>query len=264
MASYVFNTFGDVIDEAYDALAMDGDSNTFPGLSRANFNKFANRFNKEFIDSVRMRTQEGTYSFTTVGDTSLSALATSGATSLSITSSTGWPASGLALVDKIPMTFTRSGTTLTVAALTRDFDAGADVQLCYAVPSDFWRPQELYISGHPFGYQRRGDAEGVMASHFALYGDFIALPLATTGAENATLHYYKKATSTLTASDTMDIMEMWDNFIIYKLVAHGHGVLYDDQRKAIWNQDAEIIKRKAKAHFARINGSNSNQFIPNW
>lgn len=262
MASYVYNIFGDVIDEAYDILAVDGDSNTFPGLSRDNFQKFGNRFNKEFIDSVRVRTQEATYSWITVADTSLSAASLSGATTLSISLATGWPSSGLCLVDKIPMTFTRSGTTLTVAALSRDFADGDIVQLATAIPSDYWRSRGMFVGGIPFGYQRRGDTEGVQQNMFALYGDYIVLPEATTGAATVTLHYYKKASNTLAAADTMEIMEMWDNYIIYKLVAHGHGVMYDDERKQLWEADAERIKRKARSHFARMDGSLGNQFIP--
>lgn len=264
MASYVFNTFGDVIDEAYDILSVDGDSNTFPGMSRANFNKFANRFNKEFIDSVRLRTQESTSTFTTVGDTSLSGTSTAGTTTLGITSATGWPASGLALVDKIPMSFTRSGTTLTVPTLQRDFTSGNSVQLAYAVPTDFWRAQEMYVNGVVFGYQRRGDAESVEGAHFALYGDYFVLPASTTGSQNVTVHYYKEPTLTLDSMDTMDIMEMWDNYIIYKLVAHGHNIMYDNDRSQQYDLMAEQTKRKARSHFARLDASNHNAFIPNW
>lgn len=262
MATYVFNTFGDVIDEAYDILAVDGDTTTFPGLARAAFNKFANRFNKEFVDSVRLRTQEATQTFTTIADTTLSADHTSGGTTFSITSATGWPASGLCLIDGVPMTFTLAGTTLTVSATTRGFDSGDDVQLAYAVPSDYWRTQSMFLGTTPYGYQRRGDYQNVQEQCFVLYGDFIVFPKESTGDENVTHHYYKKPTATLTSTDTMDIMEMWDNYLIYKLVAHGHGCMYDDVRKANWNAEAELIKRKARSHFARIDGSLGNQFIP--
>jgi hypothetical protein len=263
MATYVYNTFGDVIDEAYDILSVDGDSNTFPGLSRTNFEKFANRFNKEFIDSVRLRTQEATTSFRTVADTSLNdAAASSGDTTITITDSTGWPASGLCLIDSVPMTFTRSSLVLTVPALPRDFDDGDDVQLAYAIPTDYWRTTAMLVSGTPFGYARRGDDETIATQHFALYGDYFVFPKGTTADEDVTHHYYKKPTATLSTTDTMDIMNMWDNYIIYKLVAHGHGVMYDDERKAIWNNDAEITKKKARSHFARLDGSLGNQFIP--
>lgn len=264
MATYSFNTFGDVIDEAYDILAADGDSNTFPGLSRTNFNKFANRFNKEFIDSVRVRTQESTSTWETVGDTTLSAAASSGALALSITSATGWPASGLAIVGNVPMTFTLSGTTLTVAALARDFEEGEEVQLAKAVPSDFWRARSLYIDGVEFGYQRRGDMENVGAQHYVLFDDYFVLPKDTTADQKVTLHYYKKPTATLSSVSTMDIMEMWDYYIIYKLVAHGHSVMYDMDRSTEYELKAEQIKKKARSHFARIDGSLGNSFVVNW
>lgn len=264
MASYTYNTFGDVIDEAYDILAVDGDSNTFPGLSRTNFNKFANRFNKEFIDSVRLRTQEATSTFTTVADDTIASTVASGATSITLTLGTSFPSSGLCLVDKIPMSFTRSGAVLTVSATTREFDAGAVVQLGYAVPSDFWRAQELFVEGTAYGYQRRGDAEAVAAQSFVLYGDYIVLPEAVTGDQDVTVHYYKKPTATLATADTMDIMDMWDGYIIMKLVAHGHTIMYDNERAQQYEVMAEQQKRKARSHFARMNASNTNAFIPNW
>lgn len=262
MATYVFNTFGDVVDEAYDILAVDGDSNTFPGLARAAFNKFANRFNKEFVDSVRMRTQEATTTFTTVADTTLSADNTSGATTFTITASTGWPASGLALIDGVPTTFTRSSLTLTVPSTTRDFSSGDSVQLAYALPSDYWRTQSMYVGTTAFGYQRRGDYQNVQEQMFVLYDDYIVFPLDTTASQNVTHQYYKKPTETLTSSDTMDIMEMWDNWLIYKLVAHGHACMYDDQRAAEWEARAAMEKKKAKSHFAKIDGSLGNAFVP--
>jgi hypothetical protein len=265
MATYVYNTFGNVIDEAYDILSVDGDSNTFPGLSRTNFEKFANRFNKEFIDSVRMRTREGTYPFATVADTALNdASAAAGDTTVTILSSTGWPASGLCLIDNVPMTFTRSGLVLTVPALQRAFDDAATVQLAYAVPTDYWRAQGMFIGETPFTYQRRGDEQNVLAQHYALYGDYFVLPKDTTGGQDVLVHYYQKPTATLTAADTMDIMDLWDDYLIKKLVAHGHGVMYDDQRKAIWNADAEITKKKARSHFAKLDGSLANAFIPSF
>ncbi len=262
MASYVYNIFGDVVDEAYDILSVDGDSNTFPGLSRVNFNKFANRFNKEFIDSVRLRTQEGTYPFITVADDTISVVASSGATTITLTLGTSFPASGLCLVDSIPMTFTRSGAVLTVPTLTREYAAGTVVQLAYAVPTDFWRGQEMFVGTSPYKYARRGDTVGVPASSYVLYGDFFALPEATSGAGEGVFHYYKKPTATLTSTDTMDIMEMWDSYIIFKLVAHGHNVMYDNERSQQYEVMAEQVKRKARSHFARMNGSILNAFIP--
>jgi hypothetical protein len=262
MATYTFNTFGDVIDEAYDMLAVDGDSNTFPALSRTNFNKFANRFNKDFIDSVRLRTQEGTYPLTTIADTTLASDATSGATTLLITDATNWPLSGLAIVGNIPMAFTRVSLTLTVSALGRTFLAGESVQPAYAVPADFWRPQSVFLDSLEYGYQRRGDTLSAAQQHFILYGDYIVFPKDTTTAQNGVLHYYKKPTATLTASDTMDIMEMWDYYIIYKLVAHGHSAMYDQERSQEFEIKAEQTKKKARSHFARMDGSLGNAFIP--
>ena len=265
MATYTFDTLINVVDEAYDILAVDGDSNTFPGLARANFNKFANRFSKEFVDEVRMRTQEQTHSFVTVADTTLNdASASAGDTTVTIASSTGWPASGLCLIDNVPMTFTRSGLVLTVSALTRDFDDGAIVQLAYAVPSDYWRTQSMIVEGVQYGYQRRGDKQNVPAQHFSLYGDYIVFPVAATGDVTVVHHYYEKPAGTLASSDTMDIMDMWDHFVIYKLVAHGHDCMYDSDRAMKYEEMAMMVKRKAKAHFARIDAGTNNRFIPDF
>ena len=120
----------------------------------------------------------------------------------------------------------------------------------------------MFVSGIPFGYQRRGDENGVQASMFALFGDFVCLPEGASGGQTVNWNYYKKPTATLSAASTMDITDMWDSFIIYRLVAHGHGCMYDEERKVVWNNDAEIIKRKARSHFARMDSSLGNAFIP--
>jgi len=163
MSNYQFNLFGTVVDEAYDEISVDGDSTVFPGLARSNMNRKANRFKDRFLSKIEIKTREKSDGFVTVADTSIASAATpdDGDTTFNITLATGWPTSGLCVVDGIPMTFTLSGTTLTVPALQRDFSAGDDVQLGYALPSDFLRPRSFFIGGREFIFVQRGEDKDV-------------------------------------------------------------------------------------------------------
>lgn len=262
MSNYSFDTFGDVVDAAFDELTVDGDSNTYPGLTRTRMEEWGNRYRKQFLSKINIKTQEGTSTFTTVADTTLSADASSGATSLSITSATGWPASGLCIVDGIPMTFTRSSTTLTVSALTRDFSSGDAVQLAYSVPTDFMRPRAIFISGRQYYLTRRGDTEFVTGRFISLYGDYFVLPLSTSGDLNVTIHYVKKGSNSLSASDTMDIMDLFDDYVIYKLTERGHRVMYDNDRAAEYKGLAAECLRDARSYFNSADASNVRMFLP--
>lgn len=263
MSNYSFDTFGDVVDAAFDELTVDGDSNTFPGLTRARMEEWGNRYRKQFLSKINIKTQEGTDAFKTVADTTLAdGTYSEGGTSLTITSSTGWPASGLCVVDGIPMTFTRSSTTLTVPALPRDFTAGDAVQLAYSVPTDFMRPRSIFISGRQYYLTRRGDSEFVKSRFVSLYGDYFVLPLNTAGSLDVTIHYIKKGSNSLSSSDTMDIMDLFDDYVIYKLTERGHRVMYDNDRAAEYKLLAAECLRDARSYFNSADASNVRMFMP--
>jgi len=262
MSNYSFDTFGNVVDEAFDELSVDGDGNSFPGLSRANMEKWANRYCKDFISRVNIKTREGTTTFTTVTDTTLSAAALSGATSLTITSATGWPSSGLAVVDGFPTTFTRSSTTLTVSAIPRDIDSGVAVQLGYALPTDFLRPRSIWVESTEYVFAKKGDSLTVPERGVAIYGDYFVFPSSTGGDADVTVHYMKKASNTLTSASTMEIMDYFDSYVILMLCARGHRIMYDNDRGAAYELQAREVMKLAKNHFAKEDGSRNNMVVP--
>jgi len=261
MATYLFNTFGEVVDDIFSELGVDS-GNSFPGLSQEVVEKWANRDRKEFIDDVRMKTGETTSGFVTVSDTTLSAEVASGGVSATITSSSGWPASGLCVIADIPFTFTRSGTTLTIPAAPCVLSSGAVVQLGYPVPSTFLRPQSLFVEGTKYALARRGDLQNVPPQSYIIYSDFFILPVATSGDQKVVVHFYKKWSDDLVAADTLDIADIWDQYVIAKGTARGHRVLYDSDRAQEYEQMAATIKKSAKAHFARQDTSTENMFRP--
>lgn len=262
MSNYSFNTFGNVVDEAADEMSVDIDSTSFPGLTRTNMEKWANRYCKNFISRVDLKTQEGTYSFISVADTTLSAAAVSGALTVTITSATGWPSSGLAIIDDTPMTFTRSSTTLTVSALIRDFDSGVDVQLAYALPSDFLRPRSMFVDGTEYIFAKRGNSLNVDARTIAMYGDYFVVPKALGADLTVTVQYTKKGSNTLSSSSTMEIMDYFDSYVIAMLAARGHRIMYDEDRALSYEKQGLEILKMAKSHFAKADGSRVRAFIP--
>lgn len=263
MSNYSFNTFGNIVDEAADEISVDIDSTSFPGLSRANMEKWANRYCKNFISKVNLKTREGTHSFASVADTTLNdAAADSGDTTITITSSTGWPSTGLAIVDSVPMAFTRSSLVLTVSALPRDFDDGATVQLAYALPTDFLRPRSIWIEGSEYVFAKKGDALSVGPRMIAIYSDYFVLPQGIGADLNVLIHYMKKGTNTLTTTSTMEIMDYFDSYVILMLASRGHRVMYDEDRAVSYENQAKEVMSMARTHFAKEDGSRINAVRP--
>src|SRR3990167_7640014 len=110
-----FQTLGNVIQEAYDELSEDSDSQ-IPGLEEAQMEVWANRFSKWFLEKVRLKSQEESTTFLMLADTTLSAAASSGASSISITDATGYPTgASLVVIESIPyLTTSRSSLTITL------------------------------------------------------------------------------------------------------------------------------------------------------
>ncbi len=251
-----------MLDEAYDELAIDSASSV-PGLSSTNMQKWGNRYAKNFISQVDLKSREGTTTFTSVSDTSLNdANADTGDVTITITDATGWPAAGLALVDSYPMTFTRSGSVLTVTALPRDFDDGVVVQLAYALPTDFLRPVGMFVDSTEYFLAKKGNQLNPGTRSVIIYGDYFILPVGATGASAVTVHYMKKGSNTLTTADNMEIMDYFDSYVISLLAARGHRLMYDEDRAQIYEKQAREVLMMAKSHFAKADGGRSKAFIP--
>lgn len=264
MSNYGFNLFGTAVDEAYDEISVDGDSTPFPGLARTNMNRKANRFKDRFLSKIEIKTQEESDAFVTVTDTDIASGATpdEGDTTFDITSATGWPASGLCVVDGVPMTFTLSGTTLTVAALQRDFTAGDDVQLGYALPTKFLRPRSIHVGNTEYLMVQRGIKRDVTASTYTIIDNFFIMPLGAIGDQDVNISYIAKGTDSQGSTDTLEIMNMFDDYLVYMLASEGHRIMYDSDRAAEYKQEAKEVFLDAKEHFNREESAKNKRFLP--
>ncbi len=262
-----FQTLGDVISEAYNELAEDSDSSV-PGLEQSQMESWANRFSKWFLEKVRLKSQEESYGFLMLADTTLSADATSGASSIALTLATDYPTTAsLVVVDSVPyLSTSRSGSTVTLTeALERDFESGDTVQPAYALPSDFGRPRNLSVEGVKYQYVRWGNNQDLLEREFTIYKGFIYFPKSRSAEDKVVLHYFSKAANTLSDTSTMEIYQMWDAYVIYRLVARGHRLLYDDQRAREYEALAQEVLMKAKTMIGTEDDSvEGNSFQPGW
>jgi len=248
-----FNAFGDVINETYDELGLDGTTISVTGLERGSMEKWGNRFSKWFQQKVRLKTAEATTGYRTLSDDTLGAAALAGAltitTTLGVTTSS-WPASGYVLLDGIPLQYTGYvGTTITLAAtsaLPRAFTAGDKVQPGYVVPTLFGKPIRLIVGSIPYILQKWGLGVQIVGQHYGIFGDYIFLPYMSTGGQNITLNYYQRPSNVLASADTMEIMQMWDAYVIYKGTARGYRMLDDKEQRDDYEMQAEVILRMAK------------------
>lgn len=262
-----FQTLGDAITEAYNELAEDSNSSV-PGLEQEQMEKWANRFSKWFLEKVHIKSQEESYTFLMLADTTLSAAASSGASSISITDATNYPVgASLVIIESTPyLTTSRSSTTITLSeTLERAFESGGEVQPAYSLPSDFGKPRNLSVEGVQYTYVKWGVKQDLGPQEFTYYKGFLYFPKARSADDVVTLHYYAKPTNTLADTDNMEIYQMWDAYVIYRLVARGHRLLYDDQRAGEYEALAREVLMKAKTMVATEDGSlMGNAFQPGW
>jgi len=275
--AYNFQTFGIVVDDIFAELSINA-SNTIAGLTQTQVESWANRDSKIFLEKVKLKSQEDTYTWRTKADDTLAAAVSSGATSLTLSTSNAtldWPTSGMILLDFVPYTYSNIvTTTMTSEAVDRAFSAGDTIQLGYAVPTNFGKPRSLYLYGGTDTYPtigpvklelvRWGTFNEIPQGRFAVFNDFIFLPEGITGATDVTLHFYKKATNTLTTSSTMEIYQMWDQYVIYKGVARGHRILHDDGMAQRYEELAQGVMMAAKTQVAQEDLSVHRGCVPSF
>lgn len=264
MANENFQLFGDVVSDTYDELSVDSSTNTVPGLSQTQMESWANRYSKIFLEKVKLRTQEETHSFLLIADTTLSAAASSGASSVAITSATGYPTTGgLIFIEGDPYEYSSiSGTTVTLSGtLSRDFASGAVVQPGYALPTDFGKPRSCFVDGRQFVLQRYGDNQKLPWSRFSIYKAFSVFPESRTAGEKVILHYVAKGTNTLTSASTMEIYQMWDSYVIYRGVARGHRLL-NGGLETIASRQYEQLAQEALNGARQMIASEDNSLVP--
>lgn len=248
--SYNVNTLGDVINETYDEASIDGNTIDVSGLERTAMEKWANRFSKWFLRKTKLKSQQATHPFRTLADTSLSVEAAAGSVTLttSVSNATlGWPTAGHVLVNGTPMAYSGFSTTsMTVAATPALFEAGATMQPGYALPTLFARPIAMFVESSPYSLQKYGVAQYPLIQHYIIYADYLFLPRAVRGAQNAILHYYKKATNVLTTGVDMDIYQQWDAYVIFKGTARIYRLLNDDVNRDDYEVQAADVLKMAK------------------
>jgi hypothetical protein len=248
------NTLGDVISETYDEASIDGDTIGVAGMERTAMEKWANRFSKWFLQKTKLKSQYATHPFRTLADTTLSVEAAAGSLTLttSVSNATlGWPTAGYVLVNGTPMAYSGFSTTsMTVAATPALFEAGATMQLGYALPSLFARPVSMFIGSTPYWIQKWGKSQFPPSQHYFVYSDYFFLPRGQTGAMNGILHYFKQATNVLATGTNMDIYQMWDAYVIFKGTARIYRLLNDDVNRDDYEGQAAEVLKMAKGHIS--------------
>lgn len=267
MSNYLFSTFGDVVDEAYDELSVDGDSTPYPALSRTNMEKKGNRYAKRFLSKVNLPTREGNTSFYSVADTTVSTEAAAGAGTIVLTAVTGMDTTGgMIIVDDIPYEYASiAGTTVTLATgvtTHRIHEVGEDVRYGYPVPSDFLRPFALFVGTNEYVIVKSRTQKDVKYPTYAQFGNFLLLPPFSTATAKITLRYAKKGTNTLATSDTMEIFDMFDDYVINKLVSYGHRMMYDFDSSKLAKDEAQEVLTDARSHVNKQDDSNKRRFLP--
>ena len=265
--AYNFSTFGNVVDDAFDEIGVDS-GNSMAGLTQAEMEDWGNRFAKLFIEKCKVKSQEDTYSFRTLTDSTISAAAASAAVSLTTASTVtvlGYPTSGMILLDHIPYTFSAfTTTTMTVEALDRAYASGDTIQIGYSAPTNFGKPITLTVDGARFELQKWGRQEQIESNHFAIIDDYIFLPEAIGAALDVTLHFYTTASNTLTTASNMELYQMWDQFVVYKLAARGFRLLYYEEKAQMYENLALQVLAQARQQAAEEDMSPHRGFVPDF
>lgn len=276
MPSYDFNTFGNVVNEAYNELSINSATITVPGLELTQMEKWANRYSKVFLEKVKLKSSESTLSFRTIIDTELNTDSSIGDTVISLTSTiteTNASTSGMVIIDNSSAYgySDYATTTMTLTdTLQRDYSSGDSVVFAYAMPTNFGKPRDLFINGSRYSLLKWGSKEIVSANTYSILFDvagetfYIVLPAGTSTPQDATIHFYKKASNTLTTTDSMEIYQMWDSYVIYQLAARGHRLLYDTAKANEYEALSRDVLKMARQQIAEEDLSVNRGFSPGW
>lgn len=151
-------TVQNIIDRVFEELGIVS-TNSIAGLAEPAMIRYINSAQRKVLNQpeILWDFMSKSYSFNIKADSTLSVAATAGNTSVTITDSSSWPASGKVIIDGEEKTYTaNAANVLTLSsALTADHSSGTIVSLCYAFPTDARKPNELWIRG------TTGDGRGV-------------------------------------------------------------------------------------------------------
>lgn len=212
--TYSFLNVGDVIDQAV-AEAIGSTASSLTALQDPALIKQTDWINRTGVNSAFTLADNNGFSwmvdqkhyFQTKDATSLSANAAAGATSITVGSTTDWPATGQLYIrtakDAVEfVTYSAIvGTTVTVSALSIAHAEGEHVELCYALPTSFAKANTLLANTVEYFPQQTPDLPDWGC--YATNGAFIVLPY-DFGTEDMTLVYDKKPTALSTGDSTAD------------------------------------------------------------
>lgn len=250
---------------AYGLAKVESTSISTPSLQTTQMLQWLNNANAEWRELFRisgepteaMRKEDG---FTLSTETTLSADASEGDTTLSVTDSTLLPSAGAAVVwtddgfDVIEYTSSAANVLSGVTGIDVDtLLEGSTISAIYALPSNF--DDFRAVEGAPHGVMVDGphlQTSGVpIGNQFALYDNgtstYIIFPKGQSG--KATIFYNRASTTIDEATDVVDVPVKHQMFLVYRLVAHIKRVQRDLQSAQYFDAlaDKEVsLAQKAK------------------
>lgn len=260
-----------IIDNVLNELGIVS-TNSITGLSSTNLIRYVNSAHKELLNhpDCMWDFMMKPYAFNVKTDTTIASAVTAGDLTATLTETATWPTTGRAVCEGEEFNFTgNAADVLTITAAQADHPAGAEATLCYAIPSDFQKPEELWIKsgstltgrGIRYNYldfrmvdtlrfgvtkslafrQSRIDTSGALptyANNYFIHDGYIYLPY-HTDARYGFMKYSRAATRLTTTSGAGGILDIPDDqerlfdFIYETVLARGYKVMkrYDRMKE---------------------------------
>lgn len=275
-----------IIDNVLNELGIVS-SNSVTALSTTNLTRYVNSAHKELLNhpdclwDFMMRT----YAFDIKADTTVATAITAGAVSIVLTETATWPSTGRVIIEGEEFNYTANAAdTLTVPACQASHPVGAEVTLCYAIPSTMRKPEELWIKessttvgrGVRYNYQdfryfdtlrfssrraqtfrtSRIDTYGAFSNqvnNFFCHDGYLYLPY-HTDTRYGILKYSKEATRLTSTSSILDIPDHEERLFEYiyeTLLARGYKVLKRYDRTKEHMALADRIKMEITSEHAQ-------------
>lgn len=261
--SYSFPSVGTILDQAV-AEAIGSTASSLTALQDTALIRQLDWINRQFLLSAHTRHGNEGWSwmkdqrdnFQTKNSTTLSASASEGAVSITVTSATGFPSSGQLYIrtandaiEFVPFSAV-AGTTVTVTALSMAHASGEHVELCYALPTNFAKVKELYVNSREYFYE---DAQTPSSGHYSIQGAYLVFPY-DFGEADITIVFDKKPTTLSTGVDatdratSMDVPVDFQRYAIEMLKKYIYGIRRKREDAAQAKADAEESLMDALAY----------------
>lgn len=226
------------VDEAISRAkgeAIGSASSSITSLQDSQLIEKVEQINSDFIHTPRhlrggWSFMERVTNFQTKNNTTLDGAISSGAATLVLTSASNFDSSGRIVIEtsKDALDFvdyeSKSTNTLTISTVT-----GAEtinmshadnerVEKLYPLPSDYGKLYKLQVNATQYFYERF-DSRFPSVGNFTTYGQYFLMPRGI-GAQDVTVHYYKKPSTLTSLDDSTDIPADFQRYIIEMLKAH--------------------------------------------